>query len=266
VIASLTSRFSKSMGALSTTVCALSFLLQVTGCTPKIQRFNITIASNPALAASDIASRQGSTHICPNSSIHLDWAVEGRAAVSAAAGARYQLPACFHLPNPPSIGTYDVSTNTAGIVGSCGGHAVFRLTASKSPGHGSGPCPGPECPNADHEVIMASDLSEGIGDRIASCVHDAYEVAITKPAINWDDRYQVSIVSVDGTGVGSILEKTPGRTLVVLHDGKQSTFTAGALTSDAFRGSKISGTWTLRLSGCASPPSALIANAHANCK
>ena len=265
MITALTSSICKSVAGFSATVCILWFLIQVTSCTPKIVRFNLAIASNPALTASEVASHQGTTHLCPGSSIHLDWAVQGGATVSAAIGTRYQLPACFDLPHPPSTGTYDISTSAAGIVESCGSHAVFRLTASKSLWRRSGSCPGSGCPNADHEVIMASDLSEGIGNRTDSCTNGVYEVTNTKPTINWDDRYRVTSVTVEGTGVATVLEKSPGRNLVVLHDGQQAIFTAGDLASDSFRGSKISGTWLLRLSGCASPPPALIAKAQLNC-
>ncbi|MBV9339423.1 MAG: hypothetical protein JO159_00870 [Acidobacteria bacterium] len=112
---------------------------------------------------------------------------------------------------------------------------------------------------------MASDLTEEIGNRIGSCAKDAYEVTVTKPATNWDDGYQVGTISVEGTSVGDVLKKNSGRNLFILHDGKQATFTGATLTSDAFTGSLVSGTWTLRLSGCGSPPSALIIKAHADC-
>ena len=265
MITTPTSSIRKRRAGFSATVCMLSFLMQLTGCTPKITRFNLAIASNPAQTASEIASQQGTTHLCPGSSIHLDWVVQGGAAISAAMGPRYQLPACFELAHPSSTGTYDIRTTAAGIGESCGSHAVFRLTASKSLWRRSGLCPGPGCPNADHEVIVASDLSEAIGNRIRSCTNDVYEVTNAKTAMNWDERYQVTNVSVEGTSMATVLEKSPGRNLVLLHDGKQATFTAGEQTSESFRGSKISGTWTLRLSGCASPPPALTVKAQVEC-
>lgn len=243
----------------------LATALNTAGCAPKIIKFNVTVPATVPAPEADVIRQQGTTHVCPGTSFRLAWAVKGRASVSASAGERYQAPACFSLPSPASEGTKDVSANATQLAGSCGDSAIFRVTASHSLWRRSGPCPGSGCPNADHEVILASQLTVPIGKSVGNCQGGAYEVTNTKAAVDWDDHYRVGTVSLLGTGVDEALEQDHGRTLTVVHDAKEASFSAAVLTSDIFRGGKVTGTWTLRLSGCASPPRALVLNVQADC-
>jgi hypothetical protein len=258
-------RARRKLGNMLVNFLILTVAIAMTGCKPKIIKFDAAIVSNRPVPTADVASQQGTIHACPGGSIRLIWAVQGGASLNATQGARYQPPACFHLPNPPSQGEHDISTTKTQMVEACGDHAIFRLTASKTFFRHSGPCPGDGCPNADREMIIASDVTERIGNNVTGCVNDAYEVTNIRPTLDWDDRYQIGIVSVEGSSIEAILEKTPGRTLTLLHDGKDVAFSAGSLTSDRLRGTRISGTWTLRLSGCSSPPPALIVKVQASC-
>jgi len=257
-------RISKNLGDALVKLAIVSLAITMSGCKPKIIRFNAAIVSNSPIPAPDVASQQGTIHVCPGGSIQLAWVVQGRASLSASQGERYQPPACFNISNPPSQGTSNISTTTQ-VTESCSDHTIFRLTALKTFWRNSGPCPGDGCPNADREVIVATEVTERIGNNVTGCVNDAYEVTNHRPTIDWDDRYHIGIVSVEGSSVGAFLEKTPGRTMTLLHNGKEVTFSAGTLTSDRLRGTSVSGDWTLRLSSCASPPPALIVKVQADC-
>jgi len=94
-------------------------------------------------------------------------------------------------------------------------------------------------------------------------------VTNTRPDIDWDNRLLVSTVSLAGSPIVPLLQETPGRTLTVSHGAKAATFTADTLTSEIFKGERVSGNWILRLSGCASgcasAPPALVITAHAAC-
>jgi hypothetical protein len=169
----------------------------------------------------------------------------------------YQPPACFSVPSIPSKGTR--------VTGSCADDAIFRVTASHTFWRRLGSCPGPGCPNADREVIVASAPDVGIGNNTGEIREGAYDVTNIKAAIDWDDRYRVGSVSLVGLPVAATLQQTPGSSLTISHDGKEAAFIANTLTSDVFQGGKIVGTWTLRLSGTASPPAALTMSAHVNC-
>ena len=239
----------------------LSFAIAAIGCAePKIVKFNLSILSN-APSPEDATYHQGTLHVCAGSSIRLEWAVKGGASLSASAGPRYQLPACFDLQKPASEGRRDIPATQ--IAEACGQDSVFRLSASHTVGQRSGPCPGPGCPNADHEVKVATKVTEAIGNKVGECVNGGYEVTNNKASFEWDDHYRVGSVFV--TSLKPVLEQIPDRTLILSHNNKQASFNASTLTSDAFRGEKISGAWVLRLSNCASPPPALIVRVEAEC-
>jgi len=142
---------------------------------------------------------------------------------------------------------------------------VFRATASHTLWRWYGACPGYGCPNADHEVIVGSSVTERVGGRPGDCVSGAFVVTNTRPALDWDDRYRVSTVSLGGLQVARTLEAIPGRTLTVRHDGKIATFRTGVTTSDVFHSGRVAGSWELVLSGCDSPPPALTINVEADC-
>lgn len=197
--------------------------------------------------------------MCPSTSVQLSWQIDGHPSLSASPGERYQpTQECLLVSEVPSYGT--------GLFPTCrDSTTVFRATASHTFWRWYGACPGYGCPNADHEVIVASSVTERIGGRTGDCVTGAYVVTNTRPALDWDDRYSVSTVSLAGPQVVSALEAIPGRTLTVTHDGKQASFRAGVTTSDVFHGGRVAGSWELRLSGCDSPPPALTINVEAHC-
>ena len=241
---------------------AAAFVMAATGCTPQIMKFNVSIPTNPPELTSESAAHQGTTHVCPSTPVKLDWAVKGHAALSATTGQRYQAPACFSDASVPSSGTRQIANTATQVAGTCGDTAILRLSATHTFWRRLGYCPGPGCPNADHEVTM-SIRSESIGGRVDECRNEALEVVNTKAVTDWDDHYAVGMVSVSESLVRVL--NTPGRTLTVSHDGKQGTFNSDVVTSDVFRGEKITGTWNLRLSGCASIPPALVINAEVEC-
>lgn len=236
----------------------LAVVATLAGCTPKIVKFYVTIpTTSPPLTETEIAAHQGTIHLCPGTSVKLLWAVKGRASLSATPGPRYQPPECFSMPTIPSKGTRVART--------CEDVATFRVTASHSFWRRFGSCPGPGCPNADREVVAAPTLNVDIGNNLADCRNEACEVANTKAAIDWDDRYRVGTVSLVGLPVAATLHQILGCTLTVGHEGREATFDANVLTSDVFRGQRIAGTWNLRLSMCASPPPALVIRAQVDC-
>lgn len=241
---------------------AAAFVMAATACTPQIKKFNVTIPANPPELASQSVALQGTTHVCPGTSIKLDWAVKGHALFSATTGQRYEPPACFSDPSVRSSGTRQIANTGTQIAGTCGDTAVFRLSATHTFRRRLGYCPGPGCPNADHEVTM-STRSESIGGRVGECRNDVLEVVNTKAGADWDDHYRVGIMSVSESLVRVL--NVPGRTLIILHGGKQATFNSDVVTSDVFRGETITGTWNLRLSGCALAPPALVIKADVEC-
>jgi hypothetical protein len=236
----------------------LALVATMGGCTPQIVKFYVTVPITSAPPPeTEITAHQGTIHVCPDTSVVLSWEVKGHGSLSATSGPRYQPPTCFSVPRIPSKGTQ--------VTGVCADDAVFRLTASHTFWRHSGYCPGPGCPNADREVIVASALEEPIGNITGDIRNGAYEVTNTKPTIDWDDRYRLGTVSVVGLPIATTLQQTPGSSLTVSHDGREAAFNANALTSDVFHGGNIVGTWALRLSGSPSPPIALTMTAHVNC-
>lgn len=236
----------------------LAIVTTMAGCTPKIVKFYVTIPITSAPPPeTEIAAHQGTIHLCPDTSVELSWEVKGHGSLSATSGPRYQPPACFSMPSIPSKGTR--------VTGICADDAIFRLTASHTFWRRLGFCPGPGCPNADREVIVASALDERIGNNTGDIRNGAYDVTNTKAALDWDDRYRVGTVSLVGLPVATALQQTPGSSLTVSHDAREAAFNANALTSDVFQGGKIVGIWTLHLSGITSPPVALTMTAHVDC-
>jgi hypothetical protein len=221
-------------------------------------RLSITIPNSSA-TEKDIADQQGTLHVCPSTSVQVSWQIDGKPSLSATSGERYQATQeCLSVSEMPSSGT--------GLFPTCQDNTtVFRATASHTFWRRYGACPGYGCPNADHEVIVASSVTERMGGRTGDCVSDAYVVINKRPALDWDERYRVSTVSLAGPQVTSALEALPGRTLTVTHDGQDANFRAGIRMSDAFHGGGIAGSWELRLSGCDSPPPALTINVEADC-
>jgi hypothetical protein len=247
----------------------LAIIITVTGCTPKVVKFNVTIPANsPSPTEAEVAAHQGTTHVCPGTSVELSWEVKGRGSLSATPGLRYQPPACFSVPRVPSS-VPRVPSKGKRVAMACADDTIFRVTASHSFWRRSGSCPGPGCDNADHQVSAATAQEVSIGGRVGDCPNGACEVANTRPDIDWDNRFLVSRVSLAGSSVVPVFQQTPGRTLTVSHGAKVAKFSADTLTSDVFKGEKVSGTWILRLSGCASgcapPPPALVIMAHAEC-
>lgn len=200
--------------------------------------------------------------MCPGTPIKLDWAVKGHASFSATAGQRYEPPVCFSDPTAHSSGTRQIANTATQIAETCSDTAIFRLSATHTFWRRFGYCPGPGCPNADHEVTM-STTSENIGGRVGECQNDVLEVVNTKASTDWDDRYRVGTVSVSESLARAL--NLPGHTLTISHYGKQATFSSTVVTSDVFRGENITGTWKLRLNGCASAPPALVIKAEVGC-
>jgi hypothetical protein len=112
---------------------------------------------------------------------------------------------------------------------------------------------------------MRSSISVPTGNRSGDCANDAYVVQDIIPPTNWDTKYEVDTVTLEGSPVEPALKSFPGRTLIVTHDGTRATFSSATDVSDAFRGKKVAGDWTLRLTGCANPPPALIITVNASC-
>lgn len=240
----------------------LSPLLLVFACSPQLRTFHVTIPANPPSADADIAQKQGTTHICSGTKIQLAWQVKGKASLSTASGQIYQEPLCATARHVPAEGHELVGSNPQ-IASSCGNEAIFRLTASKDFWHWSGSCPGTGCPSADHEVVLEPQPGQPLGGKPEACAGTAFEVTTLRPAIDWDDHVRIGAVSVTGSTKQALTNST--RMLTVSHEGKTASFSAGALTSHAFRGEKMSGTWTLRLSTCDSPPAVLAVVAETKC-
>ena len=208
---------------------------------------------------------QGTTHVCPGSSVQLSWDALGHVTLSATNGPRYEPPACLPELSVASQGTRSFKTTAGGIAGACDGDALFRLTASHSFWRPFGPCPGHGCPNADREVIVRDSLDVPVGNRIGDCAGGSYEVVNHIPSTNWDTGFEVAGVSLQGSPVTPALKASPGRTFTVMHDGKQAVFNSTSDSTDAFHGSKITGDWTLRLLGCESAPPALTITVKLSC-
>ena len=231
------------------------------GCTPKLKVFHVTIPSNTPASLSETASHQGSTHVCPGTEVQISWDVSGKASLSATEGELYQTPTCFNS-RLPAKGT-KVLVTKPGIASSCGNTAVLRLSAGHDLWHRSGYCPGTGCPGADHEIVVRSEAAESVGGKTNQCIDGGYELTNLKAEVDWDDHYRIVSVSVPPR-IEAYL-KSAGRHLAVSHDGKRAEFTGDTISSDAFEGEKFAGEWKLKLSGCGSPPPALVVTARLQC-
>ncbi len=245
-------------------IAALAPLLLAAGCTPQIHNFQVAIPGTPP-APQGADQTQGTVHVCPGSSVQLSWDAAGKTSLSATAGPRYQPPACMPEEGVPQQGSRTLGVSGGGSIGNCSGDSLFRLTAAHDFFHFMGPCPGHGCPNADREIVVSNGLDVPAGGRTVECAGDAFTVLSSIASTNWDNVYRVQSVTAEGSAESAALAATPGRTLTVTHDGKQAVFQAGSLSSDAFRGSRITGDWSLKLSGCASPPPALTITIKVSC-
>ena len=242
----------------------LLLLMAVSGCRPEVKKFEVAIPGTPP-APEGSQNTQGTTHVCAGSSVQLSWAALGRVTLSATEGPRYQPPACLAESSVPSQGTRNLTTTPSGGIGTCTDTAVFRITASHNFWRPFGPCPGHGCPNADREIDVRNALDVPVGNRTGDCAGGSYEVGDHIPSTNWDNGFEVNAVTLEGSPVANALRASPGRTLTVIHDGKQAVFQTPSGPSDVFRGTKITGDWTLRLSGCAAPPPALTITVKVSC-
>lgn len=241
----------------------LLLIMVTSGCTPGIGKFQVSIPSAPPAQAP--GNTQGTTHVCPASSVQLAWTASGHVSLSATEGPRYQTPACLAESTLPSQGTRAYATDNHGSIQSCNNDIVFRITASHSFWRRLGPCPGSGCPNADREIIVADALQVPVGNRTDTCANDGYQVQDSISTTNWDPGYAIDTVTLEGSPEVNTLKAAPDRTLTVSHDGKQALFKIGSETSDVFRGTKITGGWVLRLSGCVSAPPALTVTVKLSC-
>jgi hypothetical protein len=234
-------------------------VLFLASCTPKVVRFDVKIPGNAPAAGA--AAAQGTTHVCPDTSVTLSWEVRGRASLSVAPGPRFEPPLCLAGSSVPSSGERTLVP--------CASDAILRVTASHSFWRWGGTCPGHGCDNADHEVLTASEVTESVGGQTDKCPVGQCELTIMKPPVDWDQRFTVGVVSIAGTSTATLLQQTPSRTLNVSHDGKTAKFTATNLASDALQGERFSGIWILRLSdcvsGCAPLPPVLEVHTTAKC-
>jgi hypothetical protein len=243
------------------TALLLSGLSQL-GCAPQLTKFHVTIPTNPPASQADVSKQQGTTHVCPGTQFQLSWTAKGKASLSAASGVMYQEPLCLGPRKVHANGSETVKTDPQ-IAPSCGKQAIFRVTASHDFWHWSGSCPGTGCPSADHEVVLEPQSDQRLGGKPADCGIDGFEVTNVRPAVDWDDRVRIGTISVSGPTKEVLTGST--RTLTVTHDGTSSIFSSQVLTSEAFRGQKMSGKWTLRLSGCDASPAVLTVAAETAC-
>ncbi len=239
-------------------------LIAADGCRPEITKFNVAIPGTPP-APEGSQNTQGTTHVCAGSSLQLSWAAMGHVSLSATEGPRYQPPACLAESSVPSQGTRNLTTTPSGGIGTCTDTVMFRITASHDFWRPFGPCPGHGCPNADREIVVSSALDVPVGNRTGDCASGSYEVGDHIPSTNWDNSYEVNAVTLEGSPVANALKVSPGRTFTVIHDGRQAVFQTTSGSSDVFRGAKITGDWTLRLSGCEAPPPALTITVKVSC-
>jgi hypothetical protein len=239
----------------------LSALFQL-GCAPQLEKFHVTIPTNPPSPEADVSKRQGTTHVCPGTQVQLSWSVKGKASLSAASGLIYQEPFCSAPRKVHANGSQIVDTSSQ-IASACGKQAVFRVTASHDLWHWSGSCPGTGCPSADHEVVLEPQPDQPLGGKPADCGNDGFEVTNFRPAVDWDDHVRIGTISVSGPTKQALSGST--RTLTVTHEGATAAFSSQVLASDAFRGQKMSGAWTLRLSSCDPPPAVLTVTTETAC-
>lgn len=239
-------------------------VLVVSACTPQIKTFQVAIPGTPP-APEGAEKSQGTTHVCAGSSVQLSWSALGHVTLSATEGPRYQPPACLAESSVLSQGTRDLTSTPNGAIGACANDTVFRITASHSFSRPFGPCPGHGCPNADREIVVRNALDVPVGNRTGDCTNGAYDVTDHISSTNWDNGFEVNAVTLEGSPVVNALKASPGRTFTVIHDSKQAIFDMTSGSSDVFRSSKITGDWTLRLSGCAAAPPALTITAKVSC-
>jgi hypothetical protein len=251
----------KVLLSIGRTSLLLSALFQL-GCAPQLEKFHVTIPTNPPAPEPDVSKQQGTTHICPGTQIQLAWSVKGKASLSAASGLSYQEPFCSSPRRVQANGS-EIFDTSPQIASACGHQAVFRVTASHDFWHWSGSCPGTGCPAADHEVVLEPQPEQPLGGKPSDCGNDGFEVTNVRPSVDWDDHVRIGTISVSGPTKQALANST--RTLTVTHEDVTAVFSSQVLTSEAFRTRKMSGVWTLRLSSCDPPPAVLAVTAQTAC-
>ncbi len=87
-------------------------LLWLLACAPQLEQFHVTIPANPPSAETEIAQKQGTTHVCPGAQVQLAWRGKGKASLSAASGQMYQEPLCSTVHRVPAKGQELVQSNS----------------------------------------------------------------------------------------------------------------------------------------------------------